>query len=234
MKVKFDPVRLNTNPKASFDIFSQKIIRAVKKKEDIDLPAFSNELHILGDVFEKQSSKAAMNKASKNFAQQLVGLKQNNLAGIVYSFLIKFNEGNAELIKELATNALAIAKRFNDPVHIMARSRDLAQIYKETAPGSPEHLKILYKEKRALCDILKNYEGLGNRHKTQATGLKPKENYERMLCFVLVDIAKIVRNTDPKQAIEELKLAQDIISQHEKGNISYQIERLLNKLTGLK
>ena len=52
-----------------------------------------------------------------------------------------------------------------------------------------------------------------------------------MLCFVLVDIAKIVRNNDPKQAIDELTLAQSIISKYEKGNIAWQIERLLNEQT---
>ena len=48
---------------------------------------------------------------------------------------------------------------------------------------------------------------------------------------VLVSIAKIVRKTNPKQAIEELTLAQNVISKYEKGNISYQIDRMLKELT---
>ena len=231
MKVKFNTQNLNNNPKAAFDIFKQKITKSIREKENIDLSAFSNELHTLGDVFEKQNNKVLMNKASKNFAQQLVNLKENNLAGIIYSFLIKFNEGNNELVKEFATNALAIAKRFHDPVHIMARTRNLADIYHKTEPGSQNHLKMLYEEKRAIRDVIKNYDNLSNRHKTIKTGLKPIKNYEQMLSIVLVSIAKIIRKTDPKQAIEELTLAQSIISKYEKGNLSYQIERLLKELT---
>ena len=128
-------------------------------------------------------------------------------------------------------NALAIAKRFHDPVHIMARTRNLADIYHKTEPGSPQHLKILYEEKRAIRDVIKNYDNLGSRYKTVKTELKPIENYEQMLCMVLVSIAKIVRKTNPKQAIEELTLAQNVISKYEKGNISYQIDRMLKELT---
>lgn len=231
MKVKFNAANLNKNPKAAFDIFTQKITKSIKKKENIDLSAFSHELHAIGDIFEKQNNKKQMNNISKNFAQQLVGMKENNLAGIIYSFLIKFNLENNNLVKELATNALAIAKRFHDPVHIMARTRNLADIYHKTEPGSPQHLKILYEEKRAIRDVIKNYDNLGSRYKTVKTELKPIENYEQMLCMVLVSIAKIVKKTNPKQAIEELTLAQNVMSKYEKGNISYQIDRMLKELT---
>ena len=172
-----------------------------------------------------------MNKASKNFAQQLVNLKEDNLAGIIYSFLIKFNEGNNELVKELATNALAIAKRFHDPVHIMARSRNLADLFHKTEPGSQNHLKMLYEEKRAIRDVIKNYDSIDKRYKTVKTQLKPIQNYEQMLCIVLVSIAKILKKTNPTQAIEELTLAENIMSKYEKGNLTYQIKRLLNELT---
>ena len=231
MKVKFNTQNLNKNPKAAFEIFAQKIKGSNKKKDNIDVQAFSNELHTIGDIFEKQNNKEHMTKVSRNFAQQLVSLKENNLAGIIYSFLIKFNAGNDKLVKELATNALAIAKRFNDPVHIMSRSRNLADIYHKTEPGSQNHLKMLYEEKRAIRDVIKSYDKLGNRYKTIKTGLKPIENYEQMLSIVLVSIAKIIKSTNPKQAIEELTLAQSIMSKYEKGNLSYQIERLLKELT---
>ena len=231
MKVKFSTGKLTQNPKSAFDIFTQKITRSVKRKDNIDLSDFSHELYTLGDVFEKQNNKELMNKASKNFAQQLVNLKEDNLAGIIYSFLIKFNEGNNELVKELATNALAIAKRFHDPVHIMARSRNLADLFHKTEPGSQNHLKMLYEEKRAIRDVIKNYDSIDKRYKTVKTQLKPIQNYEQMLCIVLVSIAKILKKTNPTQAIEELTLAENIMSKYEKGNLTYQIKRLLNELT---
>ena len=231
MKVKISPKIFSKNPKSAFDVFAQKITRSVKRKDNIDLSAFSNELYTLGEVFEKQNSKELMNKVSRNFAQQLVNLKEDNLAGIIYSFLIKFNEGNNKLIKELATNALAIAKRFHDPIHTMARTRNLADLYSKTEPGSQNHLKMLYEEKRAIRDVITNYDHIDKRYKTVKSRIKPIQNYEQMLSAVLVSIAKILKQTNPKQALEELTLAQKIMSKYEKDSLTYQINRLLEELT---
>lgn len=231
MKVKFDPSQINKKPQVSFDIFAQKITKSVKKKEEIDLSAFSNELNVLGDVFEKQNNKYVMNKSSKKLAESLVGLGENNLAGIIYSFLIKFNQGNTELVKDLATNALAIAKRFKDPIHTMARARDLANIYKYTENGSSNHIKALYEEKRALQDIVNNYNTINKRHKTVKTEIKPRENYDKLLCSVLIEIAQTTYKSNPKQALEELNLAKQIISKYESGNITEQIDKLLKELS---
>ena len=47
----------------------------------------------------------------------------------------------------------------------------------------------------------------------------------------LQSVAKILKKTNPTQAIEELTLAENIMSKYEKGNLTYQIKRLLNELT---
>ena len=113
----------------------------------------------------------------------------------------------------------------------MARSRNLADLFHKTEPGSQNHLKMLYEEKRAIRDVIKNYDSIDKRYKTVKTQLKPIQNYEKMLCIVLVSIAKILKKTNPTQAIEELTLAENIMSKYEKGNLTYQIKRLLNELT---
>lgn len=231
MKVKFEPSQINKKPQVSFDIFAQKITKSIKKRENIDLSAFSRELNVFGDIFEKQDNKPIMNKLSKKFAERLVGLGENNLAGIIYSFLIKFNHGNTEFVKEIATNALAIAKRLKDPIHTMARTRDLTNIYRITENGSSKHINALYNEKRALMDVINNYDNISKKHKTIKTELKPKENYEKVLCSVLAEIAKFKQKDNPKQALEELKLAKQIISKFEPGNISEQIDKLLKELS---
>ena len=39
--------------------------------------------------------------------------------------MIRLNPKHTTVVEQVATNALAIAKRLNDPVHIMARANDL-------------------------------------------------------------------------------------------------------------
>ena len=90
---------------------------------------------------------------------------------------------------------------------------------------------MLYEEKRAIRDVITNYDHIDKRYKTVKSGIKPIQNYEQMLSAVLVSIAKILKKTNPKQALEELTLAQKIMSKYEKGSLTYQINRLIEKLT---
>ena len=59
----------------------------------------------------------------------------------MYSLLLRINPKNSPIIEQIARNALLIAKRLHDPVHIMARANDLKEIYKITENGSKKHLK---------------------------------------------------------------------------------------------
>ena len=53
MKLEFNPQRIVKNPGKSFDIFSQKVMKSIKRQEKVDASAFSCELMSIGDVFEK-------------------------------------------------------------------------------------------------------------------------------------------------------------------------------------
>ena len=57
MKLEFNPQRIVKNPGKSFDIFSQKVMKSIKRQEKVDASAFSCELMSIGDVFEKQGKK---------------------------------------------------------------------------------------------------------------------------------------------------------------------------------
>ena len=205
MKLEFNMQRIARNPVASFDIFSQKVTKSIKKKEKVDASTFSCELMGIGDVFEKQGKKPVMNKMAQRLAETLVNMGDSNLSGIIYSFLIKFNKDNAKIAEQ-------IANRQKDSIHIMARSYDLKEIYKQTEYGSEKHLKALYGEKRALKDIVTNYDNVIKKYRTVTREAKPKETYELMLCENIFEIIEILKKKEPKRALEELNQLKEAVS----------------------
>ena len=128
--------KIQPNPEEIFKTFRHNVAQDIKRNNEINYKAFSCRLNDISDTFEMQNKRKDLNRVAMRFAEMLVGLGNNNLAGIVYSFLIKLNQENAKLVEELATKALAIAKRQHDPIHTMARANDLKRIYKITEPGS--------------------------------------------------------------------------------------------------
>lgn len=229
MKLHYKPNKLE-NPNKAFDIFSGKVTKSAWKKKQIDPHTFSDELYNIGDLFEKQNKKSEINRPAKKLAETLVALGNNNLAGIIYSFLIKCNQNDTKFVEEIATNALAIAKRLKDPVHIMARSHDLKEIYRITDYGSPKHLKILYDERRALNEICTNYKNTKQQYNTLSRGMKPIETYQTMLAIVRVEIAEIIKTKEPKSAIQELKAAREVLLKSRNEKYLKKIERYLSEL----
>lgn len=230
MKVVYNHRRVIKQPKQALLILEDKVTKSLEKNEPVDIKAFSCELHDIGDAFVSRSEIECLNKHGKRFAENLVKLGDNNLAGIIYSLIIRVNPKQATVVEQVATNALAIAKKLNDPVHIMARANDLKEIYKLTQPGSEKHLRILQTEKRALNDICNNYEGVKKRFHSLRREMRPVEAYELKLAAIRYEIAEILAETNKKAAIEELLAAQEIIQKHGKGRLSKEIEKLLAEL----
>ena len=163
-KIIFNSKIIKSNPIQAYDNYAQNVIKILRANSVVDSSSFSAGLHTIGEAFVAQNAKEQMNKKSKWLAETLVSLKQENLAGMIYSFIVKWNYDNPNLRELFATNALAIATRLKDCIHIMARANDLKEIYKLTARGSDKHIKVLYQEKRALSDIINNYENLKAKH----------------------------------------------------------------------
>lgn len=206
-------IAFTANPNKSFDTFSQQVLKNSRKGQAPMLKDFTKSLSSFSDSFN--TNKDAMNKKSKKFAEMLVGQNNDNLASIVYSFLIKLNQGNAALIEEFATNALKIAKRLKDSLHIMARANDLREIYKITSPKSDKFINVLFDEKRALKDIINNYEKLQKQNKN----LKPKENYQILLADVKLDIGKYHPDKNiAKQELADAKNSYDLLGLKDKAN----------------
>lgn len=229
IKIRFTPKQL-TNPESAFQYLSKRVISSSKNKEQVDPSSFYAMLTSIGDKFERNSQRELMNNNSKRLAEQLVSFGNGTLAGIIYSFLIKLNYRKTDVLEQLAYNALAVAKRFHDPVHIMARCEDLNKVLVQKDSKSPQRLKILFEEKRALSDICKNYEKMENRYKTITRKLKPVDVYENMLCNVKIRIAKYLRDSNKNQALQELNEAHKIAEKIGKTDTIKAITRITNEI----
>ena len=225
-------VNMNTNiAKQKFETFSQNVILRTKEKRVVNPLTFSNQLREIGDYFVSNQQEENLNRYSKNLAETLVSQKSLELAGRVYSFLIKFNKGNKKYIEEFATNALIIAKRLHDPVHIMARANDLKEIYKYTQLGSDKHMRVLFDEKKALNTIIKDYEGAKKRYVSLYTEMKPVERYEEKLAAVKIEIAEaLIKRNEIGAAKIELRETLQMYEKIGEGPNSEKARNLLKKL----
>lgn len=234
-KINFKPAISANTLQKQFGVFSENAIRAVQRNQNIDAYKFSSTLQKMGDSFVAVGQQEVMNKGAKRLAETLASLKNDRLAGMVYSFLIKFNAGNEVAIEEFATNGLKIAKRLHDPIHIMARANDLKILYGRKTSNQEKLLKVLFEEKRALNDIVNDYEGVQKRFCSLTRQMRPRENYEEKLAAIKLDIAEIlVAKNDNHQAIVELKEALAIYERIGKGKNSEKIEKMLSELTGVQ
>ena len=218
------------SPKQSLLALEARVTKSLEENQPVNLKTFSRELLDIGDAFVLRSEIECLNKHGKRFAETLVNLGDLNLAGIVYSLIIRLNPKQALVVEQVATNALAIAKRFNDPVHIMARANDLKEIYKLSQPGSKKHLQVLQTEKRALNDICTNYDGVQKRYRSLRRQMKPVKSYELKLAAIRFEIAEILQKENKTAAIEELLGAREILEKYGKGRLCTEIEKLLAKL----
>ncbi len=228
MKVKSPSII--TTPQKTFDNFSQKITGRIKYNLPIENNEFNGELLDIGRVFEEQNIRPELNKKAQKLAETLVNMGKQNLAGIVYSFLIKINQGNTALIETFAQNGLKIARRLNDDIHIMSRTDDLREVYKRTQFGSDKHLKVLYETKRMLKNIIKNHDTADKKYNTISRKIKPREAYEYKLSSILIEIAGALQRKDPKLALEELTAAKAILAKDPTNPAHVTIQKLESKI----
>lgn len=231
MKIAAKPQQIYNAPKKAFCELERSVTRTIQRRETVNTTQFSCKLHDIGESFVRQNQLDVLNSQGKRLAEKFVGLGNNTLAGIIYSLLIKINPKGSPIIEQLATNALVIARRFHDPIHVMARCNNLKEFYKITQPGSKKHLKILQEEKRALNEICKNYEKVQKRYCTLTREMKPVEAYERQLAAIKFEIAEMIQQSNKNEAINELNSALQILEKHNIGSLTQKINALLSKLT---
>ena len=217
------------NPIKVLDTFAKESLKIQNNKTNYS--KFSAKLSEIGDTFISTKQTDIFTKTTKRLAEKLVSTKKENLAGIIYSYLIKINKNNEKILEELATNALIIAKRQHDPLHIMARTNDLKIIYQHKPNNSTKLLKILYEEKRALTEIVKKYESLSQSHISISRELKPCEKYEEKLAAIKMEIGELlIKQNEKSSAVTELEQALSIYKKIGIGENAKKIENILNTL----
>lgn len=229
MALLFNPILLADDALKVFKSLSKNVRSTVKHGYEVDKNAFAQSIRVVGDSFEYQGQKHIMNYKGAQLAEKLVYNQQLDLASIIYGVLIKNNEHNPVLLEEFAKRGLALARKTNDPIHIMARLDDLNHLYRKTEYGSKKHFKILSEEKNVLLEIVKHYDKAVQRYNTISRPPLTKNHYEFMLCGIRMEIAKIIMEKNPFIAITELEAAQNLMRKYGNGTLTKRIEMLLDQ-----
>lgn len=198
----------------NFEIYTNQIEKALKKGQKTDLKDFTTQLHNYTALFERAPETDKLVKKTSLMAERIVGYGKLDFASVIYSFLLKTVK-NQKLIEDIAMKQLALAKRINDPIHIMARTADIRKIYQEISPKSPEHIKWMRAEIKSIRRVINHYEHSKNNYQTITRNPQPKEFYEKLLGTTLVDLGKILKQKEPKEALPLFEEAQEIFKKQD-------------------
>ena len=181
--------------------------------KSVNQKKFSNDLHVIGKKCRTPEKQNILNNCLIALAERMINLKQDNLAGIIYSFLIKFNKDNLVVLKQLIPKALEIAQKQNDVVHIAARTGELCQIYRNTHIHGANYLACLNTRKNALQNICLNYDKAKEKYRTVSRQISTKDMYIELLIKTKIDIANELASTNKCDARNELLSAYKDLSQ---------------------
>lgn len=235
MKLVFNPEIIRKDPLGAYKTFNNNVRRFVGEKQAIDSSSFVGNFVEITDSFESMKKTDEINRISRSLIEFLVNQKQGELASIAYSVLIKLNQNNPKVTETLATNGLAIAKRFHDPVHIAARAFNLSKLYEKTERGSEKHVKYLRIANSSLKDICKNYsKSIDTRYNRISRNLKPLENYEMQLCDTKIWIAQYTRFNEPDNARYELEQAKLLLKKNKNNGNPKTIDLLQRRINWLE
>lgn len=168
----------------------------------IEPKTLSSDLHIIGKQCNTTQLKDFLTNTFIKIAERMSDANQDNLAGIIYSYLVKINIDNFPVQEAVALKALKIAQKQKDSVHIASRANELADIYKFISKKN--YLKYLKVKRNALKDVCTNYETAGNRFRTISREYNSKDVYVLTLIRTEIDIAKTLMHDKPEVAKREL------------------------------
>jgi len=169
-------------------------------------------------------------KEADNLVDNLIEKQNNELAGVVVSFLCKITEFIPNLLENFAAKGYALAKENDDVVHMTARLNELRKIYMGKPDKLYKYIQVLYKQEGCLEELTKNYEHAKMNYKTASREIAPKRRYEVMLAYVRTEIGKLTRKKHPHHALEKLlKAKQTFINSGNEKCVKY-IELLLKEI----
>lgn len=178
----------------------QGCVNKVRSNEPIKPEKLARDLYVVGNKCKTPEKENILTNSLTSLAEKMLNMKQDNLAGIIYSFLIKFNKDNLIVLKKLVPKALEIAQMQKDSVHVAARTGELCQIYKEYEIHGPNYLACLNLRKNALKDICENYETVGERFRTISRKINKKDTYVELYIKTKLELAKELLSTNKQEA----------------------------------
>lgn len=144
-----------------------------------------------------------------DIANMFIQCGNADFAGIICSMLVKLEQLPFEMREKYILQAIDVAKRQNDTIHLVSRLEDLHREYVNIGDKN-KTLKILIKEENTLKEIVGDFETAQKNFKTLFYKNENVENFENLLATIQVDIAKIIISKKPKKAIQKLKSAMRI------------------------
>lgn len=167
----------------------RKYMDKSRQNEPIKPKAFASDLYGIGEKCKTPERETVLNDYLISLADNMMNLKQDNLAGIIYSFLIKFNKDNPVKLKQILPKALDCAKMHDDSVHIAARCEDLSKIYQCYEIHGENYLSCLKARKNALKRICQDYESVKGNYRTISRQPNSRDKYVELLIRTKIDIA---------------------------------------------
>lgn len=203
--MKINKINQNQVPIQKMLSHVQSYMDKVHQQIPIKPEQFSCDLYKTAKKCNTPEKENLLNNCLIALADKMVDAKQDNLAGIIYSFLIKFNkDNNPILLKQLIPKALEIAKMQKDSVHIAARTTELCQIYKTYEIHGTNYLSCLTLRKKALNNICSNYDTVGEKFRTISRQMNKKDTYLELLIKTKCEIANELVYTNKQDARKEL------------------------------
>lgn len=176
----------------------QKYMDKSRQNKHIKPNALASDLYDIGEKCKTPERENILNNCLTSLADNMMTINQDNLAGIIYSFLIKFNKDNPVKLKQILPKALNCAKIHDDSVHIAARCDELSKIYQCYEIHGSNYLSCLKLRKKALKNICLDYEAVKGKYRTISRQLNSKDKYVELLIRTKIDIANELKHLEFK------------------------------------
>ena len=164
-----------------------------------------------------------------NFAENMKKVGIEDLPGIIYSALVKMPFLTYKEKEKYALKGLSYAEQQGDYIHMNARLVDLGQLYHQMNYHS-KYVNVVFNKAKVLEKICDDFKEAEDGYKTYSKNHNTLRKYEIELAKARIDIAKVVKKTNPLQAKEELKKARVILERENEQKAVDFVDFLLSEV----
>lgn len=181
-----------------------------------DVHYVSSQLQRYGNQYRRLNTLENFFKNASELAKGLELRGLNDIAGIIYSGLVKIPNLPLEVKEDIILKGLENAKNNGDSIHVLARTVDLKYLYKNCRVKK-KYIRTLFEEEKILKSIVNEYEKTKKAYRNVARSVSPLEKYNFKLATSKVDLGKALLRTNPETAFAKLEEAQRIFLKQKKN-----------------